>query len=69
MINDGAVQASAGINGGAAPSGLTTAYLGRDSAGANYFNGAVTTFQHRASATNADLLAAVTGFSGFPVSA
>jgi hypothetical protein len=63
----GAVQTSGGSNGGGAPSGLTTAYVGRDSAGTNYLNSEVLTFQHRSSATNADLLAAVTDWTGFEV--
>lgn len=62
----GAMQTSVGSNGGAAPSGLTTSHIGRDDTGsANYFNGRMAFFQHKASKTDAELLAAVTDFTGF----
>ena len=67
VLSGNSTHTSAGTNGGAAPSGMTTAKLGEDASAANQLNGTLLRFRHRASRTNQELVDAVTAYAGFPL--
>ncbi len=66
ILSSHSIHTSTGVNGGAIPTGMTSAYLGRDSADDNYLNRTVYTLQGKVTGrTDQQLIDAVTDYAGF----